>query len=207
MLQFLALMQYIVQKKNLCVRAKVVKNLSILDSASRASFCFVHYGKKTLCLSLVPRPVRAIRVTRGGLEQSAIARIFPTSLTGDVTSEIAKNDWERGWLCLAFEVADTQTSALVNRVHFLINSSSQLSPLYQAQDFWAWVHKCIPGEEKTFSVTTLLKSCRVFFLEDTKIVKVRKTVLAGWSGTNRRQLVQHIVKEIHSTFYSMEHMY
>ena len=74
--------------------------------------------------SLVPRPVRAIRVTRGGLEQSAIARIFPTSLTGDVTSEIAEDDWERGWLCLAFEVADAQTSALVNSVHFLINEPS-----------------------------------------------------------------------------------
>ena len=52
--------------------------------------------------SLVPRPVCAIRVTRGGLEPSAIARgrpgrIFPTSLTGDVTSEIAEDDWERGW--------------------------------------------------------------------------------------------------------------
>ena len=46
-----------------------------------------------------------------------------------------------------------------------------------------------------------------FFLEDTKIVQVRKAVLAGWSGNNRRRLVQHIVKEIHSTFYSMEHMY
>ena len=25
-------------------------------------------------------------------------RIFPTSLTGDVTSEIAEDDWERGWV-------------------------------------------------------------------------------------------------------------
>ena len=25
-------------------------------------------------------------------------RIFPTSLTGDVTSEIAEDDWERGWI-------------------------------------------------------------------------------------------------------------
>ena len=45
--------------------------------------------------SLVPRPVRAIRVTRGGLE-------LPTSLAGDVsrdvTSEIAEDDWERGWV-------------------------------------------------------------------------------------------------------------
>ena len=38
--------------------------------------------------SLVPRPVRATRITRGGLEPSAIGWIFPTSLTGDVKSEI-----------------------------------------------------------------------------------------------------------------------
>ena len=55
-----------------------------------------------------------------------------TQVSGDVTSEISEDDWERGWLCLAFEVADAQTSALVNRVHFLINSWTQLSPLYQA---------------------------------------------------------------------------
>ena len=49
--------------------------------------------------SLVPRPVRAIRVARGGLEPSAIAYYanFPTSLTGDVTSELVEDDWERGW--------------------------------------------------------------------------------------------------------------
>ena len=51
-------------------------------------------------LSFVPRLVRAILVTREGLERSAIAnffrRIFPTSLAGDVTSEIAEDDWVRG---------------------------------------------------------------------------------------------------------------
>ena len=47
--------------------------------------------------SLVPRPVHAIRVTRGGLEASAIVQIFPKSLTGDVISEIPKDDWEQGW--------------------------------------------------------------------------------------------------------------
>ena len=43
--------------------------------------------------SLVPRPFRVIRVTRGGLEPSANfpRQIFPTSLTGDV----AEDDWER----------------------------------------------------------------------------------------------------------------
>ena len=48
--------------------------------------------------SLVLRLVLAIRVTRGGLEPSAIesSANFPTSLTGDVTSEIAEDDWVRG---------------------------------------------------------------------------------------------------------------
>ena len=60
------------------------------------------WPKFSTFFSLVPRPVRAIRVNRGGLEPSAIARgrpgrIFPTSFTGDVTSEIAEDDWERGW--------------------------------------------------------------------------------------------------------------
>ena len=39
-------------------------------------------------------PVHAIRVTRGGLEPSAIGEF--SSLTGDVTSEITEDDWERG---------------------------------------------------------------------------------------------------------------
>ena len=50
--------------------------------------------KNTEFASLVPRPIRAIRVTRGDLEPSAN---FPTGLTSDVTSEIVENDWERGW--------------------------------------------------------------------------------------------------------------
>ena len=42
-----------------------------------------------------------VALSKRKLEPSAIARIFPrrifsTSLTGDVTSEIAKDDWERG---------------------------------------------------------------------------------------------------------------
>ena len=54
-------------------------------------------------LSLVPRPVRAIRVTRGGLEPSANPRrIFSTSLTGSFTSEIAEDDWKRSCLFLHF---------------------------------------------------------------------------------------------------------
>ena len=67
--------------------------------------------------SLVPRPVRAIRVTRGGLEPSAIARgrpRLPTSLTGDVTSKIAEDDWERGCATSIFFCALRQTNTLVS---------------------------------------------------------------------------------------------
>ena len=53
---------------------------------------------------------------------------------------------------------------------------------------------------------TLLKSCRVFSRRHQNRAS-RKAVPVGWSGTTRRQLVKHIVKEIHSTFCSTEHMY
>ena len=56
--------------------------------------------KKETCMyvSLLPRPVPAIRVIRGGLgtECDNSARIFPTSLTVDDISEVAEDDWELG---------------------------------------------------------------------------------------------------------------
>ena len=36
---------------------------------------------------------------QGRLGTERDRRIFPTSLTSDVTSEIAEDDWERGWCC------------------------------------------------------------------------------------------------------------
>ena len=36
---------------------------------------------------------------QGRLGTKRDRRIFPTSLTSDVTSKIAENDWERGWCC------------------------------------------------------------------------------------------------------------
>ena len=57
--------------------------------------------------SLVSRPVCAIRVTGGGLKPSAIARIFPSQ--GDVTSEIAEDDWERDCVCSLFAFSTETT--------------------------------------------------------------------------------------------------
>ena len=42
------------------------------------------YSEVKIAFSLVPRLVRA----------------FPTSLTGDVTSDITEDDWERVWIAL-----------------------------------------------------------------------------------------------------------
>ena len=96
-------------------RCKIqAQSLSIAGSRLRASelkqrFFVLTQQDAILCpglmvqSSLVPRPVRAIWVNRGGLEPSAIARgrprrTSPTSLTGDVTSEIDEDDLERGWV-------------------------------------------------------------------------------------------------------------
>ena len=56
--------------------------------------------------SLVPGPVRTIRLSKGGLEPRAITRILPISLTGDVTYDIAEDDWEQG--CTRWHVAATR---------------------------------------------------------------------------------------------------
>ena len=45
--------------------------------------------------SVDPRPIPAMRVNRGGLDSST-RRIFPTSLIGDVTSELGEDNRERG---------------------------------------------------------------------------------------------------------------
>ena len=37
----------------------------------------------------------------GCLSASSLSRILPTSLKGDVTFEIAEDDWERGWVPVA----------------------------------------------------------------------------------------------------------
>ena len=50
--------------------------------------------------SLVSGAIHDIQVNGGGLELSAIARFITTSLVGDVKSELAKFDWQRGRVVL-----------------------------------------------------------------------------------------------------------
>ena len=70
----------------------------------RVSSSFTHRKQKQVrpltrvSAASYPGQFALSELSREGLEPSAIARrIFPTSLTGDVTSEIAEDDWERGW--------------------------------------------------------------------------------------------------------------
>ena len=57
-------------------------------------------GKKCEIFSLVSGAFHDIQVNGGGLELSATARFITTSLLGDVKSELAKFDWQRGRVVL-----------------------------------------------------------------------------------------------------------
>ena len=93
---------YPVQKFDLSCASQHAKKVITLSIFGRSLFSpHSYFNRDNEACGLVLRPVRAIRVTRGGLEPSAIARgrprrIVPTSLTGGVTSEIAEDEWERG---------------------------------------------------------------------------------------------------------------
>ena len=50
---------------------------------------------RTQACSRYPSEQRRLGTERDSARRPG--RIFPTSLTGDVTSEIAEDDWERGW--------------------------------------------------------------------------------------------------------------
>ena len=53
-----------------------------------------HVQPRTQACSRYPSDQRRLGTERD-------RRIFPTSLTGDVTSEIAEDDWERGWMVVS----------------------------------------------------------------------------------------------------------
>ena len=59
--------------------------------------CIVVPQPRTQACSRYPSGQRRLGTERDSARRPG--RIFPTSLTGDVTSEIAEDDWERGWLC------------------------------------------------------------------------------------------------------------
>ena len=92
--------------------------------------------------SLVLRPVCATRVTRGDLEPSANFpwRIFPTSLTGDVTSEIAEDDWERGWSFATLETRRELEPKETNRNSSLLSVNIKLSFCLLLFILFCWIH-------------------------------------------------------------------
>ena len=70
-------------------------NKTILSSVLRCNvffFCLLPvFQPRTQACSRYPSDQRRL-----GTERDSPRRIFPTSLTGDVTSEIAEDVWERG---------------------------------------------------------------------------------------------------------------
>ena len=54
---------------------------------------------------------------QGRLGTERDKRIFPTSLTSDVTSEIAEDDWERGWCCYKLHHSNSNSFNL-SKWHF-----------------------------------------------------------------------------------------
>ena len=67
--------------------------LSMVTPNTESMNClYVESQPRTQACSRYPSDQRRL-----GTERDSPRRIFPTSLTGDVTSEIAEDDWERGW--------------------------------------------------------------------------------------------------------------
>ena len=84
---------------------RIVSSKTALSLRSpRAFFASVsHSQRRSLqMLSLVPRAIHSIRVRKGGLKASATSANFLTSLTGDVPSKIAEDDWRRSCTLLHF---------------------------------------------------------------------------------------------------------
>ena len=83
-----------------------------------------------------------IRVRGGGLER-ARELIFPTSLTGDVTSGIAKDDWEWGCLpcihlsCNSNNIFYLLTGQVFWIFHFL--AFSEFKPVVFIRDIEVWI--------------------------------------------------------------------
>ena len=83
-----------------------------------------------------------IRVRGGGLER-AQELIFPTSLTGDVTSGIAKDDWEWGCLscihlsCNSNNIFYLLTGQVFWIFHFL--AFSEFKPVVFIRDIEVWI--------------------------------------------------------------------
>ena len=83
-----------------------------------------------------------IRVRGGGLERAREV-IFPTSLTGDVTSGIAKDDWEWGCLpcihlsCNSNNIFYPLTGQVFWIFHFL--AFSEFKPVVFIRDIEVWI--------------------------------------------------------------------
>ena len=86
-------------------RSRIIKNVHFLCLSSPSACLALQHGSfvpREWPIVLVETQPRTQACSRYPSDQRRLGterdrRIFPTSLTGDVTSEIAEDDWERGW--------------------------------------------------------------------------------------------------------------
>ena len=76
--------------------------------------------------SLVPRPVRTIRVSGGGLETSAIVTSLPSDVISEFTSKIAEDDRER--VCNVSTLAKMSENNCRSKLEFSVIFSCCFKP-------------------------------------------------------------------------------
>ena len=88
-----------------------VRELQFIISSKATVLCCklveVFEGPRSIHWSLQRSASYPSQLALSELSEEAWNQIFPTSLTGDVTSEIAKDDWERGCAALVFKQKST----------------------------------------------------------------------------------------------------
>ena len=88
-----------------------VTELQFIISSKATVLCFklveLFEGPRSIHWSLQRSASYPSQLALSESSEEAWNQIFPTSLTGDVTSEIAKDDWERGRAALVFKQKST----------------------------------------------------------------------------------------------------
>ena len=112
---------------------------------------------RTQACSRYPSDLRRLGTERDSARHPG--RIFPKSLTGDVTSEIAEDDWERGCLRSSFK----STSTLRNRAcryASLVNANFSVNQMCPIICRWKLVkHRYCFGDNRRTKDNRKIKLC------------------------------------------------
>ena len=78
--------------------------------------CYDGVQRYTQASSRYPSDQRRLETERDSARRR-LRRIFPTSLTGDVTSEIAEDDWEREQMLCRLKLFDRSFNEMMSKVY------------------------------------------------------------------------------------------